>query len=322
MDSKTIILSAIDKSNKKAVLDFKNNEEDCFGSLRLYNFKDNPSGILTLGFLINNQVFKAALTEKANSLYTFNFKSPKNVNLFSCALINIQGGEPTPLLIGSSEKSPPADLSTNLAKNFKYLDDEELSAELVENDLNDAGIDFDEEEKAEIKKTLDVECNEEKCSNCGYRKAFYDDDSQEVFIESNFNKANKTKIKEEISNKNLYPLSNNNDKFYNEIKDQLNLLFEKYPEETFLTEVIPDSKWVKVDYEDDGNYIVIGLIYENDNVRYVCYGSPGQFSENPPPEFKGSSQWLPLDPDKPEELGYWIIYQDAETGESVKIEIS
>lgn len=318
MDSKTIILSAIDKSNKKAVLDFKSYGEECSGSLRLYNFKDNPGGILTLGFLINNQVFKAALTEKNDSLYSFNFKTPKNVSQFSCALINIQGGEPTPLLIGSSEKSPQADLSTNLARNFKHLDQPEISVKEVEKSLNESEIDYDDEEKLEIKKTLDIECNEEKCSNCEYRKAFYDD-SQDVFIESNFNKP---KIKEEILNKNLYPLNNNNDKFYSEIKDQLTLLFEKYPEETFLTEIIPDSKWAKVDYEDDGNYIVIGLIYENDNVRYVCYGSPGEFSENPPPEFKGSSQWLPLDPDKPEELGYWIIYQDAETGESVKIDIS
>ncbi|MDD4111092.1 MAG: hypothetical protein PHS54_06085, partial [Clostridia bacterium] len=292
MDSKAIILSAIDKSNKKAVLDFKDSGEECSGSIRLYNFKDVPRGILTLGFLINNQVFKAALTEKANSFYSFNFKKPKSTNQFSCALINILGGEPTPLLIGSSEKSPPTDLSSSLVKNFKYLDEPQLSAEDVERKLNDFGIDYDDEEKKEIEKTLDMECDEKRCSNCGYRKAFYDD-SKDVFIETNFDK---TKIKDEVLHKKLYPLNNNNDNFYSEIKDQLNLLFEKYPEETFLTEVIPDSKWVKVDYEDDGNYIVIGLMYENDNVRFVCYGSPGEFSKNPPAEFKGVSQWLPLDP--------------------------
>jgi hypothetical protein len=47
-----------------------------------------------------------------------------------------------------------------------------------------------------------------------------------------------------------------------------------------------------------------------------------EFSVDPPNEFNGLSQWLPLDPDKPEELGYWIIYQDAESGESVEIEVS
>ena len=51
-DLKTVILSAIDNSNKKAVLSLKNNDEECSGSIRLYNFKESPRGILTLGFLV------------------------------------------------------------------------------------------------------------------------------------------------------------------------------------------------------------------------------------------------------------------------------
>lgn len=110
-DLKTVILSAIDNSNKKAVLSLQNNNEECSGSIRLYNFKESPRGILTLGFLVGNQVFKAALTEKTNKFYSFNFKSPKLINAFSCALINIQNSEPKPILLGSSDNNPPKDLS-------------------------------------------------------------------------------------------------------------------------------------------------------------------------------------------------------------------
>ena len=110
--------------------------------------------------------------------------------------------------------------------------------------------------------------------------------------------------------------------FYDEIKGQLSLLFERYPEETFLNEIIPNSKWVKVDYENNGQYFVIGLMYEDNEIAYVCYGMPGEYSVTPPREFAGLSQWLPLDPEKPNELGYWIMYQDAQTGENVKIKIS
>ena len=32
--------------------------------------------------------------------------------------------------------------------------------------------------------------------------------------------------------------------------------------------IIPNSEWVKVDYEDDDNYYVLGLIYDNDTIKY------------------------------------------------------
>ncbi len=311
-DLTTVILSAIDNSNKKAVLNLNNNSEECEGSVRLYNFKD-LHGILTLGFLIETEVYKAALTEKSNSFYTFSFKFPKKLGKFSCALINIQNGEPKPILLGSTEKSLIKDLSSNLIKNFQLLDNPKISIKEIENSLDSSDIDYCDEEKEEIEKTLNIECDKDKCSKCNYRTAFYKNcETSPSFPQT---------IKSEKINKPTYPLDNAGT-FYNGIKDQLNILFDKYPEETFLTETIPSSKWIKVDYEDDGHYIVIGLIYEEDRVQYVCYGSPGEFSEEPPKEFNGLSQWLPLDPDKPEELGYWIIYQDAISGENVEIEVS
>lgn len=306
-DLKTVVLSAVDSSNKKAVLNIEKNIEDCFGTIRLYNFKENISGILSLGFLINNTVFKAALVEKDKNLYSFNFKFNDNLNRFSCALIHIKNGDPKPLLLGSSEKTIPQDLSYNLVKNFKLLDNPSISVDETKKTLDESDINYDDEEIEEIEKVLNTQFDD-RCSKCQYRDAFYCEEKDSL----------------ENSKENTSPQKKPdlNKSFYNELKNQLDILFDKYPEETFLTEVIPNSKWVKVDYEDDGNYIVIGLIYEENQVQYICYGAPGEYSSTPPKEFAGLSQWLPLDVEKPEELGYWIIYQDADTGENVEIKVS
>jgi hypothetical protein len=42
-DLKTVILSAIDNSKKRSVLSLQNNNEECSGSIRLYNFKESPT---------------------------------------------------------------------------------------------------------------------------------------------------------------------------------------------------------------------------------------------------------------------------------------
>ena len=41
-----------------------------------------------------------------------------------------------------------------------------------------------------------------------------------------------------------------------------------------MSQIIPSSKWVKVDWENNGKYYVIGLIYAYDVLKYVCYGVP------------------------------------------------
>lgn len=313
MKEKTIILSSTNKTSEKAVLNLEKTKEGYDGNIRLYNFKEIPRGILTLGFLIDKEVVKTALSEKSKDLYSFQLKTNKVLENFTCALVLIHNGDASPLLCGSTFKSSEVDLPLELSKNFDILDDSQISASEVENRLNQCGIDYEEEEKEEIEKAINKNlCEENKCANCSYRNAFYSTNSKTSPI-----------VTQKSESAPLYPntfVSQSN--FYDEIKGQISLLFERYPEETFLNEIIPNSKWVKVDYEDNGEYFVVGLLYENGNVAYVCYGMPGEFSVEPPRELSGISQWLPLDPEKPNELGYWLMYQDAETGESVEIKIS
>ena len=82
--------------------------------------------------------------------------------------------------------------------------------------------------------------------------------------------------------------------------------------------MIPNSKWVRVEFDGEGDYYILGLIYEGENIKYVCYGVPGIYQKTPPKQLSGYPVWFPLDNEKRESFGYWLTYQDAESGESIK----
>ena len=103
--------------------------------------------------------------------------------------------------------------------------------------------------------------------------------------------------------------------FYESVSDQLQKLFDKCERYTALEKLLPDSRWVKVDYDTSGRYYLVGLI--GDPVRYMCYGVPGEYSPEPPPELAGYCQWLAVDPNDPAGKGFWIMYQDGVTGKSI-----
>ena len=89
------------------------------------------------------------------------------------------------------------------------------------------------------------------------------------------------------------------------------------PEEEEMNLLIPGSKWVRI-REDDVAYIM-GIIYDEDGTpMYLCYGFPEPWSENPPENLEGYSQWIPLDCAHPHDQGYWVIYINAKTGERVR----
>lgn len=128
-------------------------------------------------------------------------------------------------------------------------------------------------------------------------------------------------IKNIKSGKIRKPTLENSVYFFDEISSQLEMLFEKYPVDEVLCDIIPNSKWVKVDYENEGKFYVVGLIYSEDAVKYVCYGFPATWTEKPPVDFNERAQWLPIDVAAPQGQGYWITYQDAQDGEMVKVDI-
>lgn len=110
----------------------------------------------------------------------------------------------------------------------------------------------------------------------------------------------------------------NNDNYFLSVKDQLDKLFENNPPEEKLNNLMPDTYWVKVEIGQN-QYYVVGLIGEGPD--YIGYGVPGVFSVNPPKELQGYCKWLALDKDNPKGEGYWMMYQDAENGQSINLDL-
>ena len=286
---KTLVLSATNGGNEKAVVNFEKENGDIVGQVKLYNLHDEPNGILSLGLKEGDAVYKAGLTKIGNMKYSFNYKVPLSLEEFSCAIINICKGEVKALVHGSTKNSKITD--EILAQAVIEMESVKTASE-CETVLNNNNIVLEDQHliEQEIDKNLNtIECGD-KCSSCKYRYAFFSDEEEQK----------------------------NDDSFYSSISDDIDKLFSSHNEEEFLCQIIPFSKWVKIENDENDNYYVLGLIYENDQVKYICYGVPGVYSNNPPHELKGVAEWLPLDSTKETEYGYWITYQDAQTGENVK----
>lgn len=310
---KSIVLSDINgKSNQKAVLSLEEDNFGISGKLRLYNFSYELPGISSLGFYVDQKVYKAGLTYKSPMLYEF-FLSLKQIpNKFSCAVVNFKNAVATPILHGSSEGNDENIYGNIIAEISK--DGSVANAEKV---LDAYGVDFEEQDKKQIEKDIDKAfCENTNCADCIYKKYFFENNLTEKQQVVSQGQDDLPKMEENSNDS-----ENDNDSlmFIDKLKPQIDKLFENNPVESNLQDMIPDSKWVKVEYEDDGDFYVFGLLYDGEkNVKYVCYGVPAVFEEQPPKELAGYPIWLPLDKTNGKGFGYWLTYQDATTGEPVK----
>lgn len=312
LKKKSIVLSDTKNSNKKAVLTLQEDGFSLKGSLRLYNFQSELSGVSSLGFYVDKKVYKAGLTLKSQMFYEFFIDLKEIPNKFSCAVVNFQNAVPKPVLYGSTNGSNEdiyGSIISEISQNNSF--------ESAKNVLDKYDVDFDEEEKEIIEKEIDeaiCDCQHD-CANCIYKKYFFEHEENKSLVQEKepIVEKNQPTLQEDESNKKELPF------FVEKLMPQIDKLFENNPIEDNLQKIIPDSKWVKVEYEDDGDFFVFGLLYDEDeNIKYVCYGVPSVFDEAPPEELAGYPIWLPLDKDNSNGFGYWLTYQDAATGQPIK----
>ena len=304
---KSIVLSDPDRgTNEKAVLTLQEDKTGLLGVLRLYNFSRELLGVSSLGLYANKKVYKAGLTTKSRMLYEFFISLDEIPNKFSCAVVNFQNAIATPILYGSSENS-----SDEIYMNIINEIANDNSMENTKMVLDNYGVDFVEEEKKEIEREIDKQmCQEcQDCANCIYKKHFFENNvseqATEVFSQQK-EETSLTEEPEEIS-------------FLGSLRPQIDKLFADNPVDENLQQIIPSSKWARVDYGDEGDFYVFGLLYdESGEVKYVCYGVPAVYEEELPKSLSGYPIWLPLNQDKKEGFGYWLTYQDAVTGQPVK----
>lgn len=105
--------------------------------------------------------------------------------------------------------------------------------------------------------------------------------------------------------------------FYERMKDEIDKVFNYFPEEAPLNATVENSRWARITY-GDGKFYVFGVIYGGGKPQYICYGVPATDSRRPPESLAGMASFIPSSPEE-KEKGYWVMYQDAATGASVKI---
>lgn len=104
------------------------------------------------------------------------------------------------------------------------------------------------------------------------------------------------------------------DGYYQSIKGELTALFARYPQDETLTDAYPASEWVRINGEEGNAKELVGLIYESGLVKYICYAVPA--TEHAPQEMREKAYFVPVSPLTPE-VGFFVLYQSAATGESI-----
>ena len=99
--------------------------------------------------------------------------------------------------------------------------------------------------------------------------------------------------------------------FYKRMRDEIERLFSSFPHERLLEDTVEGSRWVRINYGGKRFY-VFGVVTEDGVPSCICYGVPAHGSACPD-SLKGMAGFIPAGKD-----GYWVMYQDAATGASVK----
>lgn len=96
--------------------------------------------------------------------------------------------------------------------------------------------------------------------------------------------------------------------YYKEVRDEIEAVLKNYPADTRLRWAFPQSDWARSEKS------LIGIVYEEGIPRYLCVAS-----EEPDPALKDRSVFVPASPFS-DETGFYVVFQDADTGAYVKVE--
>jgi len=149
-------------------------------------------------------------------------------------------------------------------------------------------------------------------SNYGYNKNLNDNfEIPSSQVQSRIKKSTNT-LSEDIEDA---------DTFFEMVQPQIDKLFSEAEHFTELEKLIENTEWVKVPYlSDDNDHYILGKILTDSGTSHICYGIPAENSSVAPPvNLEKYCQWLPLDVNNNESNGYWVMYQDAKTGENVEV---
>lgn len=115
----------------------------------------------------------------------------------------------------------------------------------------------------------------------------------------------------------LHPFQKHPDGYYLSVKAEIDELFEKYPRDTTLCGAFSCCDWVRVKGDKDNPQYLVGVLYEDGRVRYICYALATQDKDNPPAEIKKVCAFVPRSVFDSTQ-GFFVIFQSASSGECIK----
>lgn len=352
---KTIFLSNNEKSKGMATLTLESKNKSIFGTIKMYsNYKGEyilgikcKDKIIKQNINMENSIYsfiidKIDLSEnlgcvildtKQGSAQPILWGCEKNEN-YKSQIISSLKNSISKISNSLSTKATPIMETTKVEDTNKEhekserekIEDENISEKMQEDNENISNtINSDEEMSIEdiYESIEDIPSNTDDSAN-KYSQIALDEETinnqEEIAVASAMAEdlftSTDEEVEEIINNEiGLYPRGRH--QFYDMISEQLEELFSRYPKEENLCKLIENSNWVKIDTEIDNKYHVVGIISDSNDIRYICYGVPGSYNIEPPSEMRNYSQWLPTDTLDPYNNGYWVMYQDVDTGENV-----
>lgn len=284
MKSKTIIISSPDgKTNARGILTLYEEEELLKCRMRTYSI-GKLNKYCKLAIYHRKEVFSANLLEK-NGVYESSFVGSFDLDLdFYCAIIDTNDNN-TPLLAGGTYSGYYFSDTSVFAshEDDQYID-------------NSSTLSADTED-------CDEECD--KCTHCKYKEYFYAQNNVEINQNSSENAEN-------IDNSaDTQPIINdqNTPDILSAIIPQFEYIFTHYQADEELNTLIQNARFVKIN-ENNEQYS-IGAIYEDENLKVICYAIKCNYNTPAPDSLGDHYQWLPIDKDDPLSEGYYVVFQDA-----------
>lgn len=349
---KIMFMSNESKTNEMGILKLERKNNTVFGNIKTYNNSINGSYIL--GIKLDDKIIKQNVNIQNNN-YSFISNEINNLDtVLGCALIKLEDGEFKPILWGNAkDKNHKANIVNSLRQSINNLSNSRIHNIKTENTKtnNEEGqrqqikIKTNQQEKFDNNKTNNLTTAKISAQNSLLDQSVYHpykNNSGNINIETlskismeeeliptsdipeiavscsqvSLFESSEEEVENIIDNE-LKNLNSQDKQFYNMIADQLQELFDRYPPEENLNKLIDESYWVKINTDTVNKHYVVGIIKNNKDIKYICYGVPGSYNQEPPTEMREYSQWLPTDISDPYNNGYWVMYQDAETGENV-----
>ena len=107
--------------------------------------------------------------------------------------------------------------------------------------------------------------------------------------------------------------------YYLSAKGELEEMFSKFPKDNSLSKTLPGGRFCKI-YYSENKYYTVGSVEEDGEVKYICYGVPGNYAPTPPEGLKDYCSFVPLSIFDLQGEGFWMMFQDAITGKCLKKE--